>query len=150
MVVVDGQGIPLGVHLDSASPAEVNLLEPTLATIAVPRAGPGRPRQKPARVIADKAYDSDPLRGRLARRGIELTPAPTAEQVRVAPHRRNRKKPPTQDRRKLRRYRRRWKVERTFSWLGNFRRLLVRWEHHLTMYLAFFHLACLLITVRRL
>ena len=140
MVVVDGQGVPLGVHLDAASPAEVNLLEPTLATIAVPRAGPGRPRQKPERVIADKAYDSDPLRTRLKRRGIEL----------IAPHRRNRKKPKTQDGRKLRRYRKRWKVERTFAWFGNFRRLLVRWERHLKMYLAFFHLACLLITLNRL
>lgn len=140
MVVVDGQGVPLGVHLDSASPAEVTLLEPTLATIAVPRAGPGRPRQKPERIIADKAYDSDPLRARLARRQIEL----------IVPHRKNRKKPPTQDGRKLRRYRRRWKVERTFAWLGNFRRLLVRWEHHLNMYLAFFHLACLFITLRHL
>jgi transposase len=140
MVVVDGQGVPLGVHLDSASPAEVNLLEPTLATIAVPRAGAGRPRQKPERVIVDKAYDSDPLRGRLARRGMDL----------IAPHRRNRKKSSTQDGRKLRRYRRRWKVERTFAWFGNFRRLVVRWERHLTMYLAFFHLACLLITLRRL
>jgi len=130
----------LGVHLDAASPAEVNLLEPTLATIAVPRAGPGRPRQKPERVIADKAYDSDPLRARLKRRGIEL----------IAPHRRNRKKPKTQDGRKLRRYRKRWKVERTFAWFGNFRRLLVRWERHLKMYLAFFHLACLLITLNRL
>jgi transposase len=140
MVVVDGQGVPLGVHLDAASPAEVNLLEPTLATIAVPRAGPGRPRQKPERVIADKGYDSDPLRARLKRRGIEL----------IAPHRRNRKKPKTQDGRKLRRYRRRWKVERTFAWFGNYRRLLVRWERHLKMYLAFFHLACLLITLNRL
>ena len=130
----------MGVHLDSASPAEVTLLEPTLATIAVPRAGPGRPRQKPERVIADKAYDSDPLRARLARRHIEL----------IVPHRRNRKKPPTQDGRKLRRYRRRWKIERTFAWFGNFRRLLVRWERHLKMYLAFFHLACLLITLNRL
>lgn len=118
----------------------MSLLEPTLATIAVPRAGPGRPRQKPERVIADKAYDSDPLRMRLKRRGIEL----------IAPHRRNRKKPKTQDGRKLRRYRRRWKVERTFAWFGNFRRLVVRWERHLTMYLAFFHLACLLITLNRL
>jgi transposase len=79
-----------------------------------------------------------------------MTPAPTAEQVRVVPHRRNRQRPPTQDGRKLRRYRRRWKVERTFAWLGNFRRLVVRWERHLTMYLAFFHLACLLITLNRL
>lgn len=130
----------MGVHLDAASPAEVSLLEPTLATIAVPRAGPGRPRQKPERVIADKAYDSDRLRARLKRRGIEL----------IAPHRRNRKKPKTQDGRKLRRYRKRWKVERTFAWFGNFRRLLVRWERHLKMYLAFFHLACLLITLNRL
>jgi transposase len=137
---VDSQGVPLGIRLDSASPAEVNLLEPTLATIGVPRAGPGRSRQKPERVIVDKAYGSDPLRSRLARRGIEL----------IAPHRRNRKKSNTQDGRKLRRYRRRWKVERTFAWLGNFRRLVVRWERHLTMYLAFFHLACLLITLRRL
>jgi transposase len=140
MVVVDGQGVPLGVYLDAASPAEVTLLEPTLATIAVPRAGPGRPRQKPERVIADKAYDSHPLRQRLAQRGIEL----------IAPHRKNRKRPRTQDGRKLRRYRRRWKVERTFSWIGNFRRLVVRWERQLTMYLAFFHLACLLITLNRL
>ena len=140
MVVVDGQGVPLGIHLDAASPAEVSLLEPTLATIAVPRAGPGRPRQKPERVIADKGYDSDPLRARLKRRGIEL----------IVPHRRNRKKPKTQDGRKLRRYRRRWKVERTLAWFGNYRRLLVRWERHLKMYLAFFHLACLLITLNRL
>ena len=141
MVVVGGRGVPLGVHLDAASPAEVNLLGPTLATIAVPRPGPGRPRQKPERVIADKAYDSDPLRGRLARRGIELI---------APPHRQNRKKARTQDGRKLRRYRRRWKVKRTFAWFGNFRRLVVRWERSLTMYLAFFHLACLLITLRRL
>lgn len=118
----------MGVHLDAASPAEVSLLELTLATIAVPRAGPGRPRQKPERVIADKAYDSDPLRERLKRRGIEL----------IAPHRRNRKKPKTQDGRKLRRYRRRWKVERTFAWFGSFRCLVMRWERHLKMYLAFF------------
>src|SRR5574341_53092 len=105
MVVVDGQGVPLGIYLEAASPAEVTLLEPTLATIAVPRAGRGRPRQKPERLIADKAYASNPLRTRLKRCGIEL----------IVPHRRGRKRPATQDGRKLRRYRKRWKVERTFS-----------------------------------
>jgi transposase len=118
----------------------VTLVDATLKTIAVPRLGPGRPRQKPERLIADRGYDSDPLRTQLARRGIEL----------IAPHRKNRKKQPTQDRRKLRRYRRRFKVERTLSWLANFRRLVVRWDHSLTIYLAFFHLACLIITLRRL
>ena len=118
----------------------MTLLEPTLDTIAVPRHGPGRPRKNPERVIYDKACDSDALRKRLAKRGIDL----------ICPHRRNRVKPPLQDGRKLRRYKRRWKVERTFAWFGNFRRLVVRWERHPIMYQAFFRVACLLITLRQL
>jgi transposase len=139
MVVVDGQGIPLGSHLASASPAEVKLAEAALESIRVPRKGRGRPRQRPQRLIADRGYDSDPLRKRLKALKIEL----------IAPHRRNRKKAKTQDGRKLRRYRKRWKVERTFAWLGNFRRLVVRYERHILMYRAFFHLACLMIVLNR-
>ena len=67
----------------------------------------------------------------------------------ICPHRANRKKPKRQDGRKLRRYKRRWKVERTFAWLGNFRRLVVRYERSITMYSAFFHLACLIIALRQ-
>jgi transposase len=140
MVVVDGRGLPLGNYLHSASPGEVTLAETTLATIRVGRRHhPGRPRQKPLRVIADKAYDSDPLRKRLRQRGIEL----------IVPHRCNRKKPATQDGRALRRYRRRWIVERTNAWLGNFRRLVVRYDRSLTIYGAFFHIACFMIVLRR-
>jgi transposase len=140
MVVVDGQGVPLGKHLDSASPHEVTLIEKTLDAIAVPRpGGRGRPRKNPARVVYDLAGDSDPLRKRLKRRGIEW----------VCPHRVNRVKPPMQDGRKLRRYRRRWKVERTFAWFGNFRRLVVRYERRLMMYGAFFHVACAIIALRQ-
>jgi transposase len=138
MVVVDGQGIPVGVSVASASPAEVKLAPKALATISVPRGGPGRPRMKPARLIADKAYDSDKLRQHLASRNIEL----------ICPHRRNRVRPPTQDGRKLRRYRRRWIIERTISWLGYFRRLLVRHEYYSHMYLAFIHFACAIIALR--
>ncbi len=90
-------------------------------------------------MIGDRAYDSDALRERLARRGIEL----------IAPHRSNRKKPPTQDGRALRRYQRRWIIERTIAWLGNFRRLTVRWDRSLTIYQAFFHIACFMIVLRR-
>lgn len=139
MVVVDGEGVPLGKHLDSASLSEVELVETTLKQVAVPRSGRGRPKQKPRRVIYDRAADSDPLRKRLKRRGIEL----------VCPHRRNRVSPRTQDGRKLRRYRRRWKVERTFAWLGNFRRLVVRYERNLQIYNAFFNLACVIIVLRQ-
>jgi transposase len=132
MVVVDGEGIPLGSHLTSASPAEVTLVAPVIERLLLP--------YRPWRLVADRAYDSDPLRRWLAAQHMEL----------VCPHRRGRQRPPTQDARPLRRYRRRWKIERTFAWLGNFRRLLVRHEHHLHIYRAFFHLACLLIVLRHL
>ena len=46
----------------------------------------------------------------------------------IAPHRKNRKKKKTQDGRKLRRYKRRWKIERLFAWLQNFRRLGSVWQ----------------------
>jgi len=117
----------------------VTLIETTLAKVSVPRTGRGRPKTKPQRLIYDRAADSDPLRERLNTRGIEL----------ICPHRSNRVKPKTQDGRKLRRYRRRWKMERTFAWLGNYRRLLVRWDRDLKSYQAFFHMACMLITLRQ-
>ena len=138
MVVVDGQGVPLGSQLVSASPAEVKLAEGTLRTISVPAPGPGRPRSRPLRVVADRAYDSDPLRWRLLQRGIVL----------ISPHRKKRRRPSLNDGRMMRRYRKRWKIERTFAWLGNYRRLVVRYDRRLDMYRAFFHLACALITLR--
>ena len=139
MVLVDGRGTPLGVHLDSASPAEVKLAEVTLETVKIGRCGPGRPRTRPQRLIADKAYDSDPLREWLADRGIEL----------IAPHRSNRKKPPTQDGRPMRRYVRRWIVERTNAWLQNFRRLVVRYERSAEIFLGLVHMVCALIVLKR-
>lgn len=130
----------MAAHLDSATPNEVTLIETTLGQVKVPRKGRGRPKTKPARLIYDRAADSDPLRRRLLSRGIEL----------ICPHRINRVKPRLQDGRKLRRYKRRWKMERVFAWLGNFRRLVVRWDRDLRCYQAFFHMACLIITLRKL
>jgi transposase len=89
-------------------------------------------------LIGDKAYDSDPLDARLAEEGIEM----------VAPHRAHRTAPKTQDGRPLRRYKRRWKVERLFAWLQNFRRVLVRHEYCAENYLGFVCLACILILLR--
>ncbi|MGB9232563.1 MAG: IS5 family transposase [Terracidiphilus sp.] len=133
MVLVDGQGLPLGIRLESASPAEA-----TLAEVKVPRAK-GRPWQKRERIIADRGYDSDPLRERMKKRGIDL----------IVPYRKSNRQKRYEDGRKLRRYKRRWIVERTNSWLGQFRRLLVRHEHLLSVYRAFFYIACLWITLRR-
>jgi transposase len=94
----------------------------------------------PARLIGDKAYDSDPLDQRLAAEyNIEM----------IAPNRRGRRQK-TQDGRTLRRYRRRWKVERLFAWMQNFRRLVTRWEYHIENFLGFVHLACLHMMLRHL
>ena len=137
MVLVDGQGLPLGVCVEAASLAEVTLAEQTIAQVRVPRRGPGRPRTKPRRLIADRGYDSRALWERLHKRGIDL----------IVPHLRTRRRR-WQDGRKLRRYRHRWIVERTNAWLHAFRRLVTRYEHDVGMYRAFVHLACVLIVLR--
>lgn len=138
MVLVDGAGIPLGMLLAPANLAECHLAEATLEKVAVRRAGPGRPRKKPDRIIADRAYDSRKLWERMKNKGIDF----------IAPHLRNRKNR-YQDGRKLRRYRRRWIVERTFAWLFNFRRLVSRFDRKIENFRAFLHLACALIALRR-
>jgi transposase len=84
--------------------------------------------------------NSDPLDVKLRNEGIKM----------IAPHRKNRKKPKTQDGCKLRRYKRRWKVERLFAWLGNFRRLVVRYERRAENYLGFVQLGCVVILLRYL
>jgi transposase len=94
---------------------------------------------RPEKLVGDKAYDSDKLDDSLLKKhGVEM----------IAPHRRGRKKPKTQDGRKLRRYKRRWKVERLFAWLQNFRRLVVRYERHADKFLDFLLLACSVILLR--
>lgn len=94
---------------------------------------------KPSKLIGDKAYDSDPLDEACRELGVEL----------IAPHRRNRTKPRTQDGRKLRRYKRRWKVERLFAWLQTYRRLVTRYERYAANFLAFLKLAAFLILAKR-
>ena len=131
MVLIDGRGLPLGIDTASASPHEVTLIEPLLEKRVL--------RRKTRRLIYDAAADSDPLRDRLRRRGIDL----------ICPHRKNRKKPPTQDRRKLRRYCRRWGVERSISWLQDFRRLVTRYEYHAHLFHGLVQLACMIVVLRR-
>ncbi len=132
MVVADGTGVPVGCTIASASPSEVTLVDEALETV---------PRQEATvtPLIADRGYDSDPLRERLMEQGWDL----------ICPHRRGRIRKATQDGRKLRRYKRRWKVERTIAWIGNYRRVLVRHEYYSFMYHAFIQLACAMICLKR-
>ena len=134
-VVTDRTGIPVGVATDAASVPETALGPAALASIpaAVPVAA-GTP------VMADRAYDSDPLREQLAADGLRL----------VARHRKGRKRPPTADGRRCRRLKRRWVVERTFAWLHSFRRVVTRFEKSMERYDGLVHLACAFIALGRL
>jgi transposase len=126
MAIADAAGLPVAACLASASTHEVKLAETALDSLFI--------AEKP---IGDKAYDKldDDL---LEKHGVEM----------IAPHRRNRTKAKTQDGRKLRRYQHRWKVERLFAWLQNFRRLVVRYERHAHNFLSFLLLACSVILLR--
>lgn len=127
MVLVESRrGTPLSLDIDAANKAEVNLIEPLLERRALER--------QPKRLLYDRAADSDPLRERLRTQEIEL----------VCHHRSNRKKPPTQDGRAARRLKRRYRVERSISWLFNNRRLVVRYEHFDDLFLGFATLACVI------
>jgi transposase len=131
VAIAAANSLPLAESVQSASPAECQFVEEVLAGSFLD--------ELPARLIGDKAYDSDALDKKLADAyDIEL----------IAPNRQRRSQ--TQDRRKLRRYHRRWKVERLFAWMHHFRRLVTRWEYHIENFLGFVQLACLHLLLRHL
>ncbi len=132
MVMVDARGLPMAVDTGSASPHESRLVQQLFDFMLAD--------ENPERLIGDKAYDSDRLGEELAQQGIEL----------IAPHRSNRRpENKTQDGRPLRRYKRRWKVERTIGWFQNFRRLCIRWEKSTPLFCGFLHLGCTLLLLKQ-
>lgn len=143
MAVTDGGGLPIGVLVESAQKAEVRLAEATLETVCVVRRR-GRPRTRPERLTCDRGYDSRAFRAYLTRRGIRHA-IPTKRRPKNWKPRRGR--PPACD---PAAYRQRWKVERAFAWLGNYRRLVVRWEHDVGVYRGFLLFAISLICLNRL
>ena len=129
--LVDGHGVPLSVSTHAANHHQVRLVQLCFDFYMI--------EAKPDNLIGDRAYDSDPLDDELRKDGIEM----------IAPHRSNRRKSAMQDGRRLRRYARRWPVERFFAWIQWQRRLLVRWEFYPKNFLGFVQLACLIILFRR-
>ena len=123
--------IPSERRDDAANHHEVTLVQLTFDFYMI--------EAKPEKLIGDKAYDSDRLDDNLKNDGIEM----------IAPHKKNRVLQKTQDGRKLRRYKRRWIVERFWSWLHWQRRLVVRWEYYMTNFLGFVQLASICILLKR-
>ena len=131
MAICDRHGLPVAVHVASASPYEPHLVPATLDARFL--------KDLPDRLIGDRGYDSDALDAQLRKDyGIEM----------IARHRRGRRR--TQDGRAARRTKRRWKIERLFAWLHNSRRLVTRWEYSIDNFLGFLQLACAKILLRHL
>jgi len=130
MAIADRHGLPLAVAIAPGQRHDSVLTDRTLEAAFVERL--------PPRLIADRAWDSQKWQDILRKeRGIEL----------IAPRKkRSRRK---QDGRSLRRYNRRWKVERLFAWLKRFRRIETRHECKAANYLGFLHLACAIILLRQ-
>lgn len=132
MAICDRHGLPLAVHVASASPYEPHLVPATLDARFL--------RELPTRLIGDRGYDSD---------GLDATLRDRYQIEMIAPNRSHRCRR-TQDGRTLRRSRRRWKIERLFAWLHNSRRLVTRWEYHVANFLGMLQLACARILLRHL
>jgi transposase len=132
MILVDARGLPVAVDTASANRAENRLVQQLFEFML--------PHETPPRVIGDKAYDSDALDAELAEKGVEM----------ISPHRKNRRpENKTQDVRPLRRYKRRWTVERTIAWFQHFRRLCIRWERSTVLFQGLLHLTCALMLTKR-
>ena len=143
MLVADATGLPIGLHVDSATPHEITLAPITLASIRVPRKGPGRPRTNPKELIADKAYSSRAFRSALRHRGIK----PTIPTARLRP---GAKRKPGRPVVVGPNFKHRWTVERTFAWLYAFRRLRIRYERLIVNFRGFCLLACAMLALDRL
>jgi transposase len=129
-LVVDRNGIPLAVRLSAANAHDATQLLPLIDAIPPiigPRGNPGRPRKRPAKLHADKAYDFSDLRRALRARGI--TPRVARRGIdsseRLGRHR--------------------WVVERSLAWLLGYRRLGFRYERRADVLQGLLHLACTLI-----
>jgi len=132
MGIADSHGLPIALRTESAQRAEVKLVGLTMDSRIV--------ADVPERLVGDKGYDSDPLDRELMENYSTEMIAPNRCYRRVM----------SQDGRPLRRYRKRWKIERLFAWLFNFRRLVVRYEYHAENFQGFVHLAAVIILLRYL
>jgi len=131
-LVTDAEGIPLAVRLTSSNRHDVTQLIPLIDAIPPIAGKVGHPMQRPKEIFADRAYDSGPHREQLTQRGIE---AVIAE--------RN-----TEHGSGLGIFR--WVVERTMSWLHQFRRLRVRYERRADIHMAFLKIGSIVICYRYL
>lgn len=127
---MDAKGIPLAVTLTGANVNDVTQLIPLVEAIPPVRGKRGRPRRRPDKLQADRGYDSQPHRNAL--RALDIQPVIAKRNTEhgsgLGIHR--------------------WVVERSLSWLHQFRRLRIRYERRPEIHEAFLSIGCALICWR--
>ena len=129
--LIDGRGVPLAVAVEGANVPDQKLVAATLDAIPVER--PDSSPEEPQHLCLDKGYAGEPVDRQARKRGY--TPHVPCKTNQI-PKPKHRGKP------------RRWKVERTHSWLNRARRLLIRWEKKVANYLGFLHLQFAIVALR--
>lgn len=127
--MTDAGGAPLVVQVTAANDHDVTTALPLVVEIPPVAGKPGRPKQKPDTLVADKAFDCEPLRQLLRWLGIEPSIPKRGE-----------------DESGLGKFR--WFIERTLSWFHQFRRLRIRWDRKPEIHQAFLSLAAGMICFR--
>ena len=130
--MTDRSGLPLAVAISAANTPDAAVLLPLVDAIPPVAGRRGRPRRRPDKLHADKAYDHRQLRAAVRARGIA---------VRIA-------RKAVESSQRLGRHR--WVIERTMSWLMRYRRLVRRYDRYAEHFTAFTTIACALICHQRL
>ena len=130
--LIDGRGVPIGVAVEGANVPDQKLVAATLDAIPIFRPEPTS--EEPQNLCLDKGYAGEPADLQVRERGYIPRVPRKAGQPAKPKHRRGKA--------------RRWKVERTHSWLNRARRLLIRWEKKVINYLGFLHLQFAIVTLR--
>lgn len=142
----DGKGRPLGLVLTAGQAADTSYFVAVLDTISITDGMPGRPRNRPDRVLADKAYTSRANRDYLTGRGIKVT-IPERDDQKASRLRRGQHggRPPAFD---PGAYKGRNVVERCFNRLKQWRGIATRSDKTARSYLAGVTLAATLIWIK--
>ena len=132
-LLVEGNGVPIGVAIDGANRHDKKPVEATIDSLATERPDPTP--ERPQGLCLDKGYDYDDTRELVAEFGFTAHVRARGEEARAI-------------KREAGFRARRWVVERTHSWMNRFRRILIRWEKKAESYLALLHFVCAWITSR--
>lgn len=143
-LLVEGQGIPIGITIDGANRHDMKMTRATLQSMVIhrPSSSITTTIELQQHICLDKGYDYPEVYELLEEYGYTIHVCKRGEDYNNSNKKKKKKKIP--------KYReRRWVVERTHSWMNRFRRLLIRWEKKEDNYIALLHFVCAWITYKR-